>query len=104
MTPQGAQADAGGDAMDGEANVIGGVQVVHVEKDGPEVVADLISSGEPVLMAEVVFHSDDDTQHQRLVQTFERWEVEATPLTLVEGEDGVVTLVDEEGTFQSALG
>ena len=90
--------------MHDEANVIAGVQVVHVEHDGPELVADLIGSGEPVIMAEVVFRAEDDVQHQHLVGTFERWEGEATPLTLVEGEDGVVTLVDEDGTFQAAGG
>jgi hypothetical protein len=90
--------------MEGEANVIAGVQVIHLETAGPELVADLIGSGEPVVMAEVVFRSEDRAEHQRLLRTFAKWEGEATPLTLVEGEDGMVTLFDEEGTFESAFG
>jgi hypothetical protein len=81
-----------------------GVQLLHVEKNGQEVSADLIGGEDPVVMAEIVFHADDTTEHQRLVQTFETWEEKATPLTLVTGEDGVITLVDEDGTFESALG
>lgn len=90
--------------MDGEANVIPGVQVVHLEKSGPDVVADLIGTGEPVVMAEIVFRTDDVLERQRLVRTIERWEDEATPLTIVEGEDGVVSIFDEDGTFRSGSG
>lgn len=90
--------------MQGEANVIQGVQLLHVETDGPQVTADLIGGEDPVVMAEIVFRTDDSSEHQRLVQTFQKWEGQATPLTLVQGEDGVITLVDEDGTFESALG
>ena len=90
--------------MHDKAEVIQGVQLLHVEKNGQEVSADLIGGEDPVVMAEIVFHADDTTEHQRLVQTFETWEAKATPLTLVTGEDGVITLVDEDGTFESALG
>ena len=41
-------------------------------------------------------------EHRHLVETFQRWEGAATPLTLVEGEDGVVTLVDAEAPFRAA--
>ncbi len=90
--------------MEGEAKVIQGVQLLHVEMDGPEVTADLIGGEDPVIMAEIVFRTDDSIEHQRLVRTFEKWEAQATPLTLVQGEDGVITLVDEDGAFESALG
>jgi hypothetical protein len=86
--------------MQGETNLIPGVQLVHVETDGPEITADVFGGGEPVVMAEVVFRTDDTSEHQRLMRTFEQWESQATPLTLVEGEDGVVTLVDEEAVIQ----
>ncbi len=92
-----------GDAVDGEAHVIQGVQLLHVELNGAEVTADLIGGHDPVIMAEIVFRMDDSMEHERLVQTFETWEDQATPLTLVQGEDGVITLVDEDGIFQSAL-
>ncbi len=55
-------------------------------------------------MVEIVFRTDDSAEHQRLVRTFEKWEDEATPLTLVQGEDGVITLVDEDGTFRAVSG
>ena len=86
--------------MQDETNLIPGVQLVHVETDGPEITADVFGGEEPVVMAEVVFRTDDTTEHQRLVRTFERWESEATPLTMVHGEDGVVTLVDERAVIQ----
>ncbi len=86
--------------MQGETNLIPGVQLVHVETDGPDITADVFGGEEPVVMAEVVFRTDDATEHQRLVRTFEKSEDQATPLTLVQGEDGVVTLVDEEAAFQ----
>ena len=86
--------------MQGETNLIPGVQLVHVETDGSEITADVFGGEEPVVMAEVVFRTDDTYEHQRLVRTFERWESEATPLTMVQGEDGVVTLVDEEAVIQ----
>ncbi len=89
--------------MEGEANVIEGVQLLHVNMDGSEVTADLIGGEDPVVMAEIMFRTDDSLEYQRLVRTFEAWEQQATPLTLIQGEDGVVTLVDEEGTFQSAV-
>ncbi len=89
--------------MEGEANVIEGVQLLHVDVDGSEVTADLIGGEDPVVMVEIVFRTDDPQEYQRLVRTFEGWEHRATPLTLIQGEDGVVTLVDEEGTFQSAV-
>ena len=86
--------------MQGETNLIPGVQLVHVETDGSEITADVFGGEEPVVMAEVVFRTDDTSEHQRLVRTFERWKSEATPLTMVQGEDGVVTLVDEEAVIQ----
>jgi hypothetical protein len=88
--------------MDGRANVIADVQVVHIEQEGRELVADLIGSSEPVVMAEVMVRSADDREHREVVAMFERWEGAATPLTLVEGEDGVVTLVDAEAPFRAA--
>ena len=88
--------------MEGHAHVIADVQVVHIEQDGRVLVADLVGSGEPVIMAEVEFRSGDDAEHRQLVETFQRWEGAATPLTLVEGEDGVVTLVDEDDLFRAA--
>lgn len=90
--------------MHGEANVIQGVQLLHIDNDGGEVTADLIGGESPVVMAQIVFRTEDSMEHQRLLRTFEKWEAQATPLTLVQGEDGVVTLVDEDGTFESALG
>ncbi len=57
-----------------------------------------------MIMVEIVFRTDDSAEHQRLVRTFEKWEDEATPLTLVQGEDGVITLVDEDGTFRAVSG
>ncbi len=89
--------------MRGDATVIPGVQLVHVEMDGQEVTADVFGGNEPVVMAEVVFRVDDPVDHERLVETFERWEDQARPLTLVQGEDGVITLVDEGGAFGSPL-
>lgn len=90
--------------MRGESNVIQGIQLLHVEMDGTEVTADFIGGRDPVLMAEIVFRTDDSLDQARLLRTFEKWEDEATPLTLVQGEDGVVTLIDEDGTFRSAMG
>ncbi len=90
--------------MHPETNVIPGVQLVHVEADGPQVTADVFGGEEPVIMAEVVFRVDDPSEHRRLVRTFETWEGQARCLTLVQGEDGVVTLVDEDGGFESAPG
>ncbi|HEX2043943.1 MAG TPA: hypothetical protein VHF24_15035 [Acidimicrobiales bacterium] len=83
--------------------MIQGVQLLHVEMNGAEVTADLIGGRDPVIMAEIVFHMDDSMEHQRLVRTFEKWEDQATPLTLVQGEDGVITLVDEDGTLESVF-
>ncbi len=83
--------------MQGESNLIPGIQLVHVEMDGAELTADIFGGEEPVVMAEIVFRADDSTEYARLARTFEKWEEEATPLTLVQGEDGVVTLVDEGG-------
>jgi hypothetical protein len=88
--------------MQGDANVIQGVQLLHVETDGDEVTADLIGGKDPVIMAEIVFRMDDSLEHERLARTFAKWESQATPLTLVQGEDGVITLVDEDGIFESA--
>ena len=82
--------------------MIPGVQVVHIEQDGEVIVADVIGCGEPVIMAEIVFRADDDAEHRHLVSIFQWWEGAATPLTMVEGEDGVVTLVDEAETFRAA--
>ena len=89
--------------MQGEVTVVPGVQLVHVETDGPEITADVFGGGEPVVMAEVVFCIDDPVERQRLVRTFEAWQGEGKPLTLVQGRDGVVSLVDERGAFGSAL-
>ena len=84
--------------MKGKATVIPGVQLLHIERDGPEVCADLFGGDDLVIMAEIVFRADDSAEHRRLVQTFETWEANATPLTLVQGEDGVVTLLADDGT------
>ncbi|MDQ4068078.1 MAG: hypothetical protein M3203_01155 [Actinomycetota bacterium] len=80
--------------------MIPGVQLVRVETDGPEITADVFGGEEPVVMAEVVFRTDDSNEHQRLVRTFAKWEDQGTPLTLVHGEDGVVTLLDEDSVLQ----
>ncbi len=93
-----------GDAVDGEAHVIQGVQLLHVELNGAEVTADLIGGHDPVIMAEIVFRTDDVMEQQRLVQTFGSWEARSTPLALVHSQDGFVTLSDEDGVFASALG
>ena len=84
--------------------VIRGVQIVHVAVDGPEITADVFGGVEPVVAAEVAFRLDDPDEHHRLLQTFLAWERQARPLTLVHGRDGVITLVDEDGAFESALG
>ena len=89
--------------MQGEVTVVPGVRLVHVEPRGREITADVFG-GEPVVMAEIVFRIDDPAELQRLVRTFEAWEGESKPLTLVQGRDGVVTLVDEIGAFRSGLG
>lgn len=90
--------------MHGEANVVQGVRLVHIDVDGSEVTADVFGGDDPVVMAEVVFRIDDATEQELLVQTFQAWERRSTALTLVHGEDGVVSLVDEDGAFQAALG
>ncbi len=90
--------------MQGEAKVIPGVQLVRIDMDGPEITADVFGGNEPVVMAEVVFSVEDPVDHERLAHTFKKWEDQAKPLTLVEGEDGVVTLVDEDDAFGGALG
>lgn len=84
--------------------MIQGVQLLHVEIDGPDVTADVFGGDEPGVMAEIVFRIDDPIEHQHLVRTFEAWERQARRLTLVEGKDGVITLVDEDGALYSALG
>ncbi len=82
--------------MPGEADLIRGVQLVHVDTDGPEITADVYGGEEPVAMAEVDFRTLDSNEYRHLLRTFEKWEPEAAPLTLVQGADGVATLVDEE--------
>lgn len=90
--------------MKDAVNVVPGVQLVHVSTDGREVTADVFGGDERVVVAEVVFCIEDPVEHQRVVSTFWTWEDQARPLTLVQGEDGVVSLVDEDGVFESALG
>ncbi len=90
--------------MQGDAEVIPGVQLVHVDRDGQEVTADVFGGSDPVVMAEVVFRVEDPVAHERLVHTFEKWEDQARPLTLVHGEQGVIALVDEDGATRSEFG
>lgn len=91
--------------MQGETTVvIPGVRIVHVETEGAEITADVFGGDGTVVVAEVVFRLDDTLEHLRLLHTFVTWERNARPLTLVQGRDGVVTLVDESGAFDSALG
>ena len=59
--------------MPGEETVIEGVQLMHVETDGAEVTADLFGGEDPVIMAEIVFRTDDAMEQQRLVRTFGKW-------------------------------
>lgn len=90
--------------MKGGTNVIPGIQLVHVESQGVEVTADVFGGDDPVIMAEVVFRVDDPVEHQHVVRTFREWEGQGRVLTLVRGTDGVVTLLDEDAAFDSALG
>lgn len=92
-----------GDGMESGARVIAGVQLLRVEQDGPVVRADVFGGNEAAVVGEVEFRIDDPTEYRRVVQTFRAWEGNANMLTLVEGEDGIVTLVDEGDAFNSAL-
>ncbi len=83
--------------------MVPGVQVLRVEQDGPAVTADIFGGDNPLVMGEVEFRIDDPIEHQRVYRTFKEWEGKANLLTLVEGEDGVVTLLDEAGTFASSM-
>ena len=88
--------------MQEAARVVPGVHLVHVAVDGPEVTADVFGS-EPVVMAEVAFTVEDVNERRRLVRTLDLWNRLSRRLTLIQGEDGVVSLVDEEGVFDAAL-
>ncbi len=92
-----------GDGLERGARVIPGVQLLRVEQDGPVVRADVFGGNEPAVVGEVEFRIDDPTEYRRVVQTFRAWEGNANMLTLVQGEDGVVTLVDEGEAFNSAV-
>ncbi|HET9442050.1 MAG TPA: hypothetical protein VFO65_01935 [Acidimicrobiales bacterium] len=79
------------------------VQVVHVEADGTTVSADVFGGEDGVIMGEVVFRIEDPVERARVLRTFREWEGSACPVTLIEGEDGVVTLVDEARAFGTAI-
>ncbi len=83
--------------------VVPDVQLVRVETEGPVVTADVFGGDDPVVVGEVVFHVDDPAEHQRVVRTFQEWESEQRLVTLVQGDDGVVTVVDERDAFKKAV-
>ncbi len=85
------------------SRVIPAVQVLRVEQDGPVLRADVFGGEDPAVMGEVEFRIDDPTEHERVFRTFKEWEENANVLTLVEGEDGVITLLDEASAFTSAM-
>lgn len=85
--------------MERGPHVVPAVQVVRVEADGPMVSADVFGGEDGVIMGEVVFRIEDPAEHERVLRTFREWEGSASPVTLIEGEDGVVTLVDEARAF-----
>lgn len=89
--------------MEQGSRVIPGVQVLRVEQDGPIVTADVFGGENPAVMGEVEFRIDDPAEHERIFRTFKEWEDNANVLTLVEGEDGVITLLDEGSAFTSAM-
>lgn len=89
--------------MEQGSRVIAGVQVLRVEQDGPVLTADVFGGEEAVVLGEVEFRIDDPAEQERVFRTFKQWEDNANVLTLVEGEDGVITLLDEATTFSSAM-
>lgn len=89
--------------MERGTRVFSGVQLLRVEEDGPVVRADVFGGEEPLVMGEVEFRIDDPTEYRRVFHTFKTWEGNSSLLTLVEGEDGVVTLVNEADAFNSAV-
>lgn len=89
--------------MEQGSRVIPGVQVLRVEQDGPVLTADVFGGEEAVVVGEVEFRIDDPAEHERVFRTFKEWEDKSSVLTLVEGEDGVVTLLDEATAFGSAM-
>lgn len=80
--------------MAARARLVPGVQLVHVQSDG-EVLSVSVFGGEEAVMAELSFPIPDPLEHHRALRACTRWASEARPVTLVEGVDGVVTLVDD---------
>ncbi len=83
--------------------VVPDVQLVRVEAEGPMVTADVFGGDDPVVVGEVVFHVADPAEQERVVRTFQEWESEQRLVTLVQGDDGVVTVVDERDAFRRAV-